>query len=853
MTDLLDEAEVVFAAARDCLNGQDLTGAEAHLSQVLALTAQATTTGQDDSGTVQMLSWKAQISRTWVAFERDGLAPALASLEDIRQEAIEADVGEVAATCDIQAGMLLGRSGELGRALEAMGRAEEHRVELPPIAQMRLLLNRGALASHMMELTGAAADLRAAAELSAELADPGMAFKALHNLGYVEYLAGNLPQALSLMAQADAQDAEVDRCVAQLDRGRVLLEAGLVSEARLVLDHARTLARTGGMEQQQGEIDLEMVHVDLLSGTYTEAITVASRAARGFLARGASGWQRRAVLARLDAMTLAQESPRARARLAKALGDAARHADDTSLERRSALVEAEAAVALGDRKQAQAAFAIAEPLLGSPLLSTRLHGIWVASQIHPQLAQGWLATAASDLSSSQKQAAGLDLRTAVATHGSRLASRDVALAHQRGASEVLDRTEVWRDLAGSILPTRAPHNEQHKRLLSQLRRAQSDLSTAEPGSDTEAARRRLVEAERSVRSSDWSTSGVESQTASETWDTAALQARVEADEMALLSSHLVDGQVHAVLLLPHEDPRAVELGDFAQLRAVADTVSADLEVAASLAHTSPLRTIVLSSLRQGLASLDQAFCGPLRDAGGEGMPLVIVPPAEFLGLPFSMLPSRAGLATWVARSASAWARGKHTLDTLPVVEALAGPQVALGSGEVRAVASLWSGRALAEGAPVSIGATLDSFARSDVLHVAAHGEHHAENPLFSTLRMSDGALFAHDLEGQSLRSRHVVLSACHGGAVSARAGQEALGMAASLLSLGATTVVAPVGAVPDDVAAATMVAYHHQLALGHESAQALALAIAENGPLAGLFSCFGSPWQTQGIGEPVAR
>ncbi|UJH71659.1 CHAT domain-containing protein [Ornithinimicrobium sp. INDO-MA30-4] len=136
------------------------------------------------------------------------------------------------------------------------------------------------------------------------------------------------------------------------------------------------------------------------------------------------------------------------------------------------------------------------------------------------------------------------------------------------------------------------------------------------------------------------------------------------------------------------------------------------------------------------------------------------------------------------------------------------------------------------------------------MHVAAHGEHHAENPLFSTLQMADGPLFAHDLEGQPMRSRHVVLSSCHGGVARARGGQEALGMTASLLELGATTVVGPVSAVPEAVAASTMVDYHRGLAAGVEASQALADAVADADPLAGLFSCFGSQWQVQAEVRP---
>ena len=50
----------------------------------------------------------------------------------------------------------------------------------------------------------------------------GGEFKALHNLGYLEFLIGDLPTALALMDDAGHVDADVSRGVWLLDRARVL-------------------------------------------------------------------------------------------------------------------------------------------------------------------------------------------------------------------------------------------------------------------------------------------------------------------------------------------------------------------------------------------------------------------------------------------------------------------------------------------------------------------------------------------------------------------------------------------------------------------------------------------------------
>jgi CHAT domain-containing protein len=130
-----------------------------------------------------------------------------------------------------------------------------------------------------------------------------------------------------------------------------------------------------------------------------------------------------------------------------------------------------------------------------------------------------------------------------------------------------------------------------------------------------------------------------------------------------------------------------------------------------------------------------------------------------------------------------------------------------------------------------------------VVHLAAHGEHHLQNPLFSSLRVGDGPVFAHEMEGQALRATHVVLSACDAGRVSVRRGEEPLGLTASLLALGVPTVVAAGSPVPDAVAHPVMSDYHRHLAEGLDAATALARATEHADLLGASFTCYGSGWR----------
>ncbi|HQH08402.1 MAG TPA: CHAT domain-containing protein, partial [Phycicoccus sp.] len=91
-------------------------------------------------------------------------------------------------------------------------------------------------------------------------------------------------------------------------------------------------------------------------------------------------------------------------------------------------------------------------------------------------------------------------------------------------------------------------------------------------------------------------------------------------------------------------------------------------------------------------------------------------------------------------------------------------------------------------------------------------------------------------------AEHVALSACDVGQFSTRAGDEPLGLATALLSLGATSVLAAVAPVADHVAADAMVAYHRVLATGEDAATAWAGAVSAH-PGAGVFCLYGSHWR----------
>ena len=182
----------------------------------------------------------------------------------------------------------------------------------------------------------------------------------------------------------------------------------------------------------------------------------------------------------------------------------------------------------------------------------------------------------------------------------------------------------------------------------------------------------------------------------------------------------------------------------------------------------------------------------------------------------------------VAPSATFWARRSGPSSSMATgdrVVALAGPGLARATAETRDVERIWGAAARDGDGQVSTGAQLRAaLSHSTIVHVAAHGIHHEESPLFSSVVMSDGPVFAHEFQRTGVGAEHVVLSSCEVGRTHVRPGDEPLGLTASLLATGVRTVVAAVGPVGDEDAHAVMSAYHRALVQGLDAAEALEAA-----------------------------
>jgi hypothetical protein len=229
-------------------------------------------------------------------------------------------------------------------------------------------------------------------------------------------------------------------------------------------------------------------------------------------------------------------------------------------------------------------------------------------------------------------------------------------------------------------------------------------------------------------------------------------------------------------------------------------------------------------LRHAAAVLDGRLTAPLAPVLGD-RPLVVVPAGWLQAVPWSILPSCAGRPVSVAPSSALWhsAYRRRPAPSGPVL-AIAGPGLPGAAAEARAVAGLYRRAVVLEGPNAAAARVAEAMDGARIAHVAAHGTARSDNPLFSSLLLSDGPFTVYDLERLASTPHQVVLAACNAGAAHVTPGQEILGLSAALLTQQTATLIAPVVPIDDAETAPFMTTYHRLLLAGRGPAEALAAA-----------------------------
>ena len=801
------------------------------------------------------------ISLAWAESERGRVEVGFRLLDEAEQHILPAQRPILLA----QRGLLLKRSGRNELALRQYDEAVALLTEQSnPLDLVKALNNRSLVHLEAGHIRLARADLRRCGQVAAR---HGLALHAALsrvNLGCMDVLAGDLPSALGAFAAARAEYERLapGRLPAlAVEQARALLAAGLFTEAD------RALA--GAVEQAAAQ---------QLSYTYADAVLVRAEAALLAARPGAAGqWARlarsqflgrdnarRAALAsllglRADLAVASEQSAApptaAIAGRGQALAGRLARLGLPEDARVASLVAARALIAAGQPGQAARISARYGPPGRLDRLDTRL--LWRLAQAElaaaagrPDRASRQLLAGMTALHRHRTQFGCLDLQTGAAVHGQDLAQAGLAAALARGSPAAVYRWSERSRAQALLLPAPRPSGDPAAAAaVEELRQARHTLRARElAGQPTGALRSRLERLQRDFREQSWAAPGQRGVPAPALAPFGAVRDATGGsalviylkDRLALRALVIVDG---AASLRP--------LGGYAAAEEAVLRLRADLDAQAGRALPGPMAAAVAAATRRDAALLGSAVLSPLLTEVGD-RDLVVIPTGLLTTVPWAVLPGCAGRPVTVAPSATAWYASRRRLGATgpagppgppgPPPQAatllVAGPGNARGDAEVRAVAALRPGASLLTGTRATPAATLAGLGTAAVAHLAAHGQHQAENALFSTLELAGGPLLGYDLQRATRVPAMVVLSSCDLGLTDVRPGDETFGMVTALLAAGAGTVVASVARIADDTAMAAMVGYHQAIAGGRAPAAALAQAL-EPEQAAG-FVCFGA-------------
>lgn len=784
------------------------------------------------------------------AYQHSALGDTVRALEVlVRAEAQTPDLQTVAAIWGARAASLV-RAGDPVAALAAYDTA----IGIPGVDSRVLstaLLNRGWLHMGAGRLDQARADTAASRAAAEAGGDAWGVFMAAHNLGYLQFLSGDLPGALASMESAQRSVDTPPIGMPAMDRARVLLAAGLITEAAefgglAVADFDRNHVRS-----ELPDALMVAAETQLLQGHSIAALASARRAKALNRKRGNANAALLAELMELKVQAAARRpgsSARARSdarradKLAVALGT-----DLPGDAMTAYLLSAEASLDAGDPRAAEVAAGSAAKLRRNPPMVTRLHTQLVAARLelqrdHRAGGLSHIRRGLDDLADFQARFGSQDMQSGAAVHGAVLTRLGLRTAVAGGSpATILQWLERSRAVSTRLPAVHPPADHELAVSLGQLRLASIDARAAAVAGHPDAALdRRVAELRRLVRARSWTVSG--SGTVQRPVTLAAVQRLLANDPSGPTVVALINGpeELH-VLVISARQAAHLRLHSWPLVLGRIRRTVADLDLLAAPYIPAPVLKVAQQSLAADLAALDRLLVEPIAEKLTSG-PVIVAAVGPLATLPWGLLPSLVGRPVSVSSSVTAAmsAGGRPSRAYLRGVLAVAGPDVPGAADEVTTIARMHSAAGVLVGADATGEAVLGQLPQGGLLHIAAHGHHEPESPLFSSVQLADGPLYGYDIAPSPALPDHVVLSSCDVGRSSDRPGGEPLGLAAALLRSGVSTVVAGVSRISDSVAASTMIVYHERLLAGDGPAVALAAAISVAGDVPAPLVCFGA-------------
>ncbi len=719
----------------------------------------------------------------------------------------------VLAGIQFQRAVILSTRGEVEPALlaysEALPVLEENKDRVRVAMTMH---NRGLLYVLTGHLDAAEADLVGAHRLHSEDGHLHLLSGVEHNLGLLAAHRGDIPSTLERFAESERleSDGSGTSTTVHASRCEVLLSAGLYREALQLATSIYESLSERGLVEDEAEARLVAAQAAFLAGDTNLAEQLAHSAARMFERQRRPIWvanaKRVVIHARFAQQQLDDEL----------LATAGEIAD---------VLESGLAIASWDARLMAGLIAIDLDRLDLAAQNlervARIDTGPVELRMQAKLARARLQLALGDRAGAMAAAnAGMrlldhyqsvvgasDIRLGMEQHAAALGETGLQLAIEAGRAR---RVYAWMERTHAnalrFKPVVPSDDKAQVTELAQLRKLTVELRSAGPEEAT-AVTRDISALQDSIRTRARHSRGpgvVDNPDGPK-------QLADHLEDHSLVEMDTVDGTIWGVVVTKGRF-RLVELGSEQQAIEEADSLRFQMR---RLARGRGSPEVAHEIARR----LDQLLLAPFRL---HDEPLVIVPTPGLHALPWRALPSLQSRPFMVSPSAGLWLRAQQQMAPMPGQLLVAGPDLELSDEEVNRLARLYPQAEVVSSGSSSVGVVLASLDGAGMAHIASHASFQFENPMFSSLRLADGDLNVYDLERLGSVPRLVVLSACDSGFTDTRPGEELMGLSSALLSMGASSIIASVGLVPDSVATKDlMVEMHRGLVAGSSPSVAL--------------------------------
>ena len=289
---------------------------------------------------------------------------------------------------------------------------------------------------------------------------------------------------------------------------------------------------------------------------------------------------------------------------------------------------------------------------------------------------------------------------------------------------------------------------------------------------------------------------------------------------ATLVEYFRIGQEIQAWLLTRDEMEHVSFGNLARTRDRLRLLQFQIaRLSSGHRYPATLMPSLHASTRMHLRELYDDLIEPIRGrlSGGH---LIVAPHGFLHHLPFHALMSAGGryliddFTVSYTPSASVFAlcaaRAPRTAGASLVLGSpdTAAPRIA---EEAQAVAAVLPGAELFLGSRASAEVLRERAAGCRFIHIAAHGFHRRDNPVFSSIRLGGSHLHLFDLHGMSMPAELVTLSGCSTGVSVVSGADELVGLVRGVLSAGARSLLATLWNVNDQSTAIFMTSFYRHL------------------------------------------